>query len=180
MGGRMRQGVASADRGNVARIAALLLGLSYVAAGVVGFAETGFTGFVANTDESFLGFFDLNIFHNIVHLAIGLGLVIASRMSDITITQGVLIGVGLFYALAAVLGFINYLQIISINSSVSVDNFFHLLTGVVALLFGLLGVSQQDDSPRGRRATAATDGPLPIEERRAQWDKDETYREKAY
>ncbi len=181
MGGRMRQGHASADRGNVARIAALVIGLGYVAAGVVGFTETGFTGFVANTDESFLGFFDLNIFHNIVHLAIGVGLVIASRMSDITITQGVLIGVGLFYALAAVLGFLNYLQIISINSSASFDNFFHLLTGVVALLFGLLGVSQQDDSPRGgTRATTATDEPLPLEDRRAQWDTNETYREKAY
>ena len=180
MGGRMRQGLASAERGNVARIAALVIGLGYVAAGVVGFIETGFTGFVANTDESFLGFFDLNIFHNIVHLAIGLGLVIASRMSDVTITQGVLIGVGLFYALAAVLGFLNYLQIISINSSVSFDNFFHLLTGVVALLFGLLGVSQQDDSPRGTRATGATGDLQPIEERRAQWDSDNTYREEAY
>jgi len=183
MGGRMRQGLASAERGNVARIAALVLGLSYVAAGVVGFAETGFTGFVANTDASFLGFFDLNIFHNIVHLSIGAALVIASRMSDVTITQGVLIGVGLFYALAAVLGFLNYLQIISINSSVSFDNFFHLLTGVVALLFGLLGVSQQDDAVHAGATPAsavAAGGSRPIEERRAQWDTEETYREETY
>ncbi len=184
MGGRIRQGVASTERGNVARIFALLLGVGYVAAGVVGFAETGFTGFVANTDESFLGFFDLNIFHNIVHLAIGLGLIIASRMSDVTITQGVLIGVGLFYLLAALLGFLNYLQIISINESASFDNFFHLLSGATALIFGLIGTRQQDDSLRTTAAPAgatwAADGARPIEERRSQWDTEETYREETY
>ena len=180
----MRQGLASTDRGNVARVGALLLGLGYLAAGVVGFAETGFTGFVANTNESFLGFFDLNIFHNIVHLSIGAALLIASRMSDVTITQGVLIGVGLFYTLAALLGFLNYLQIISIDSSTSFDNFFHLLSGAVALLFGLLGASQQDESQQATRVPAGMtedpDGLRPIEERRAAWDREDTYREETY
>jgi ABC-type transport system involved in multi-copper enzyme maturation permease subunit len=135
------------ERGNVARLFALAIGLGYVAAGVVGFAVTGFTGpVVLNTDDALLGFFDLNIFHNIVHLAIGLGLIVAWRVRDVAITQGVLIGVGLFYLVAAGLGFLNYLQLISINSSLSFDNFFHLLTGVVALIFGLIGVRQQDDS----------------------------------
>jgi len=169
---------------NVAKLVALVLGLGYVAGGVIGFAITGFTGFVANTDETFLGFFDLNIFHNIVHLGIGAGLIIASRMRDSTITQGVLIGVGLFYLLAAVLGFLNYLQIISINTSLSFDNFFHLLSGAVALIFGLLGVRQQDDSLHDTRpgtgGRPAGEGPLPIANRRAQWDRDETYREEAY
>ena len=179
MGGRMRQGLASAERGNVARIAALVIGLGYVAAGVIGFTETGFTGFVANTDESFLGFFDLNIFHNIVHLSIGAALVIASRMSDVTITQGVLIGVGLFYALAALLGFLNYLQLISINTGLSFDNFFHLLTAAVAIIFGLIGIRQEGEFVPGRAGVASA-GPRPIEERRAQWDTDAEYREKTY
>ncbi len=185
MEGRTTQGFASTGPQNAARGLALVIGLGYVAAGVIGFAVTGFTGgFVSNTNETFLGFFDLNIFHNIVHLAIGAGLIIASRMSDVTITQGVLIGVGLFYVLAAVLGFLNYLQLISINSSASFDNFFHLLTGVAALISGLIGVRQQDDSLRGRYATtAAVAGPggtRPIEERRGMWDRDETYREETY
>ncbi len=184
MGGRMGQVGASSGGGDLVRVAALLIGLSYVAAGVVGFTVTGFSGFVAETDEKFLGFFDLNIFHNIVHLAIGAGLVIASRLRDVTITQGVLIGVGLFYALAAVLGFLNYLQLISINSSLSFDNFFHLLTGVTALAFGLIGVRQQDDSVRDTDISAGrpvgSGGALPLEDRRAQWDRDETYREKTY
>ena len=184
MGGRMRQGSASTGGENVVKVVALLLGISYVAAGVIGFTVTGFTGFVAETDEKFLGFFDLNIFHNIVHLAIGAGLIIASRMRDVTITQGVLIGVGLFYTLAALLGFLNYLQIISIDSSTSFDNFFHLLSGAVALLFGLLGASQQDESQQATRVPAGMtedpDGLRPIEERRAAWDREDTYREETY
>jgi hypothetical protein len=184
MEGRMKQGFASTERENVARVFALLLGLGYVAAGVIGFTITGFTGFVENTDETFLGFFDLNIFHNIVHLTIGAGLIIASRMSDVTITQGVLIGVGLFYLLAAVLGFLNYLQIISINTSLSFDNFFHLASGGAALIFGLIAVRQQEGSLRQTRGPTdpggPADGPQPIEQRRGQWDREETYREESY
>ena len=183
MGGRMKQGSASTERENFARVFALLLGLGYVAAGVIGFTTTGFTGFVEDTDEAFLGFFDINIFHNFVHLAIGAGLLIASRARDVTITQGVLIGVGLFYLLAAVLGFLNYLQIISINTSLSFDNFFHLLSGGAALIAGLIAVRQQEGSLRDTRGPTDPGGPADgrsLEERRALWDKDETYREEAY
>jgi ABC-type transport system involved in multi-copper enzyme maturation permease subunit len=177
----MRERSASTERqGNVARTVALVLGLSYVAAGLIGFTVTGFTGpVVLNTPDRFLGFFDLNIFHNIVHVAIGGGLIVASRMRDLSITQGTLIGVGLFYALAALLGFLNYLQLISINTSLSFDNFFHLLTAAVAIIFGLIGIRQEGESVPARAGVASA-GPLPIEERRAQWDKDAEYREKTY
>ncbi len=176
----MRERSAAPERSNVARPVALVLGLSYVAAGLIGFTVTGFTGpVVLNTPDRFLGFFDLNIFHNIVHVAIGGGLIVASRMRDLSITQGTLIGVGLFYALAALLGFLNYLQLISINTSLSFDNFFHLLTAAVAIIFGLIGIRQQSESVPAR-AGAASAGPRPIEERRAQWDKDAQYREKTY
>lgn len=185
MEGRTTQGFASTGPRNAARGLALVIGLGYVAAGVIGFAVTGFTGgFVSNTNETFLGFFDLNIFHNIVHLAIGAGLIIASRMSDVTITQGVLIGVGLFYILAAVLGFLNYLQLISINTSLSFDNFFHLASGGAALIFGLIAVRQQEGSLRQTRGPTDPGGPAdgaqPIEQRRGQWDREETYREESY
>ncbi|MBA3300412.1 MAG: DUF4383 domain-containing protein [Thermoleophilaceae bacterium] len=174
MEGRMGQG----NEGNVAPTAALLLGLGYLGIGLVGFAATGFTGFVEDTNESLLGF-DLNIFHNIVHFAIGLGLVLASQLRDVSITQGVLIGVGLFYVLAALLGFINYLQIISIDGNFAPINFFHLLTGVGALLFGLIGARQQNNS-RGSGPDTGRRGTRPMEERRAAWDRGGTYREGSY
>ena len=163
--------------GNAARIFALVFGLGYVAIGVVGFVSTGFTGFVQDTNEDLLGF-DLNVFHNIVHLAIGAALVVASQLRDVAITQGVLIGVGLFYVVAALLGFIDYLQIISIDSHLAADNFLHLFSGLAATVFGLIGVRQQDRAagpPPGRR-----EGPRPLEERRALWDTGHTYREETY
>jgi len=175
----MKQGIASAELGNVARLFALVLGLGYVLAGAAGFAVTGFTGFVADTNEDLLSF-DLNIFHNIVHLTIGAGLVLVSRAKNVSVTQGVLIGVGLFYLLATVLGFVNYLQIISIDGNLASDNFLHMVSGGAALIFGLIGVSQQDDS-RASGTPAAAGGPKSIEERRALWDrKGETYREETY
>ena len=181
----MGQRLASTGGANVARAVALVLGLSYVAAGVIGFVVTGFTGpVVLNTDDKLLGFFDLNIFHNIVHVAIGLGLVVASRVRDATVTQGIVIGVGLFYTVAALLGFLNYLQIISINSSLSFDNFFHLLTAAVLVIFGLIAVRQQNEAYSERETRAGmpvpAGGPAPIEERRGLWDTEDTYREERY
>ena len=177
----MRERSGSSGGSTLVRAVALLLGVSYVAAGLIGFAVTGFSGpVVLDTPDKFLGFFDLNIFHNIVHIAIGAGLIIGSRMSDVAITQGVLIGVGLFYILAALLGFLDYLQIISIDSGLSFDNFFHLATGLVAFIFGLIGVRQQEQEPaRAERGMAARQ-PRSLEERRAMWDEEETYREKTY
>jgi len=139
------------DRTNVARVFALLLGLGYVLAGVVGFVVTGFTGFVEDTGETLIGF-DVNIFHNVVHIAIGAGLVLASRLHDVTVTQGILIGVGLFYVVGALLGFLNYLPILSISENLAPDNFLHAFSGLTAVIFGLIGVYQQDDSARGAAA----------------------------
>lgn len=171
---------------NVARTFALVFGLGYVVVGVVGFAVTGFgEGVVANTDDALLGIFDLNIFHNVVHVAIGAGLIVASRASDATVTQGIVIGLGLFYTVAALLGFLNYLQIISIDTNLAPDNFLHLGSAALALLFGLFAVRQQNEKMRERETRAgipvpAGGRPAPIEERRALWDREEPYREETY
>lgn len=169
------------ERENVSRTIALVLGLGYVVIGLVGFAVTGFTGFVENTDETLLGF-DLNVFHNIVHVAIGAGLLLAASVRYSDITQGVVIGVGLFYILAAVLGFLNELQIISINDELAADNFLHAISGLALFVFGVLGVRRQDEEADRVRPTympaslsagapGTRGGPLPIEERRALWDR---------
>ena len=139
---------------NVANLFALVVGVAYALIGVVGFAVTGFEGVVQNGPDDLLGF-DLNPLHNVIHLAIGLGFIVASRL-DPTLTQGIVIGGGLVYLLAAVLGFVNNLQIISINDEVAADNFLHLISGSLAVIFGLIGARQTDaafaasSGPRGR------------------------------
>lgn len=130
------------DHSNAAQVFALVAGAAYTVIGVIGFVATGFDGITADGPDDLAGF-DLNIFHNVVHLAIGLGFLVASRL-DATITQGFVIGGGLVYVLAALLGFLNELQILSINDAVAADNFLHLISGSAAILFGLIGARQTD------------------------------------
>jgi hypothetical protein len=142
------------EHSNAAQMFALVAGAVYALVGVIGFAATGFDGVTADGPDSLIGF-DLNIFHNVVHLAIGLGFLLASRL-DATLTQGIIIGGGLVYILAALLGFLNELQILSINDEVAADNFLHLVSGSAAVLFGLIGARQTDSlvasRTRGARA----------------------------
>lgn len=137
---------------NAAQVFALVAGAVYALVGVIGFAATGFDGVTADGPDKLIGF-DLNIFHNVVHLAIGLGFLLASRL-DATLTQGIIIGGGLVYVLAAVLGFVNELQILSINDEVAPDNFLHLISGSAAILFGLIGARQTAALRAGGRRTA--------------------------
>lgn len=132
---------------NITQVFALVVGVTYLLVGVVGFAVTGFTGVTSDGADKLL-VFDLNVFHNVVHLAIGAGFIAVSRLSDPTVTQGVVIGAGLVYVLAGLLGFLNQLQILSIDSELAADNFLHLFSGLAAVLFGLAGVRQSDATLR--------------------------------
>lgn len=146
-GGRQdHHGARSAGDGrgrNIAQQFALVFGVTYLLVGVGGFAVTGFTGITTNGSESLL-VFDLNVFHNIVHIAIGAGFIAVSRLADPSITQGVVIGAGLVYLLATALGFLDALEILSIDGALAADNFLHLFSGLAAVLFGLAGVRQSN------------------------------------
>lgn len=131
---------------NIARPVALVLGVAYLAGGIIGFAVTGFSGgIVSSTGSSFIGL-HLNIFHNIVHIGIGAILIVASRAPDATITQGVLLGVGVLYVAATLLGFLGKLPIIAITSAGNGDNILHLFSAVVAIFGGLAGAAEQRDA----------------------------------
>ncbi|MCA1700103.1 MAG: DUF4383 domain-containing protein [Actinobacteria bacterium] len=170
----MRQGYAGVSSGqdslNIARISAALVGVVYTIVGLVGFAVTGFHDeFALNTKADLFGF-DLNGIHNVIHLVVGLGLLGGSRARDVAVPQGMLIGGGFVYLLAAFLGFINELQIISINDPIAADNFLHLGSGLAALLLGLAGARQTANArPTGR--VPMGQGPAPIEQRRGMWER---------
>lgn len=135
-----------------AQLGALVVGILYLVVGLVGFLVTGFTGWVVDTREDLLGF-DLNGFHNIVHFGIGLILIVVSLLSYPPITQGVLIGGGLVYLLAAALGFTNNVgDLLSIDGVFASDNFLHLGSGLGALLFGFLGGDVNKRTVRAHRA----------------------------
>lgn len=130
---------------------ALLMGAGYVGIGIIGFFVTGFGNFTQNTGDSIIGF-SVNPAHNLVHLVVGTFLLAVSRFSA-PVTEGGLMGVGLFYVVAFVIGFVgttplhvgdsvDSLTIISMKGSGDLENFNHLLNGLVALLAGLLSSTQ--------------------------------------
>ncbi len=142
-----------------AQLFSLVVGIVYLGIGLVGFLVTGFQGLVENTSAALFGF-DLNGWHNIVHIAVGLILIAASMPQDAAINSGVLIGGGLVYILAAFLGFINHLQLLSISSTLAPDNFLHLVSGVLAVTVGLLG-ARDPVLERGTTEADTLAGPAP-------------------
>ena len=115
------------------------LGAFYVALGVLGFFVTGFEGFTQNGPDKLLGV-SVNPFHNIAHLGIGALLIILSLQKNSAATEGAVMGVGLFYITAFVIGVTSSdnLTILSMFGEGEVANFFHLISGVALLAVGLI------------------------------------------
>lgn len=121
----------------VPQIGAILLGATYLFIGIIGFFATGFGGLVVDDQRALFGIFELNPVHNLVHIGIGLFLLVAASLKDPLVAKGTLLGVGIFYLLAAALGFTDNLEIVSMNGVITADNFLHLLSGLFGVAFGL-------------------------------------------
>ena len=130
--------------------ASLLIGASYVAIGTIGFFVTGFNNFLTDTGDTLaFGFASINPMHNLVHIAIGAFLIAMTRFSSAT-TEGALMGVGLFYIVAFVIGVIapDNLTIIAMNGASDGENLIHIVTGVTALTAGLISAGQSEAAAR--------------------------------
>src|SRR5919108_2816725 len=115
---------------------ALLFGVLYVVAGVVGFVVTGFSGFADPTGGTLI-LFGLNPLHNIVHILIG-AVLVGGSMNPAS-ARAVTLAVGAILGLVAVLGFAGLLEFLAIDSLADPDNFLHLVTAALALYFGTVG-----------------------------------------
>jgi uncharacterized protein DUF4383 len=126
-----------------------LIGGFYVAIGILGFFVTGFTGLTQNSGDSLLGF-HVNPFHNLVHLAIGAFLIIMAMNKNKAVGEGAIMGVGLFYIVAFVIGVYagDNLTILSMSGSGDLENFNHLVNGVLLLTIGLLSSGQTQATMR--------------------------------
>jgi hypothetical protein len=87
--------------------------------------------------------------HNTVHILIGAFLIAMTKFSTAS-TEGALMGVGLFYIVAFVIGVIapDNLTIIAMNGAGDGENFIHILTGVTALGAGLVSVAQSESAAK--------------------------------
>lgn len=138
--------------GSLAKQFALIAGLVYVGIGVIGFFPTGFNNFTEPTGEALFGIFAVTPMHNVVHLGVGALWLLAAFVLTRTAAEGTNLAIGGFYVLAAVLGYLGFLDILAVSAGLDEPDFYiHLITGVVSLLFaGLLGSRDRSEPAHAR------------------------------
>lgn len=114
----------------------LVAGSLYLALGVIGFVWTGSGRGTGMMNDMLFGVFMVNPFHNVVHLAVGLLWLLGAFVLTAAGAEGVNLALGIFWALATVLGFLGYLSALAVSSGATADNFLHVTTAVVTLVFG--------------------------------------------
>jgi Domain of unknown function (DUF4383) len=137
-----------------AQLYALVIGVTLVAAGILGFFYNADFGTGDGTDrDAVLGILDVNGWHNVVHIVTGaLGLAVAASYGG---SRGYALGLGAVYLLVALLGFIagdgdEIFNLIPVNTE---DNVLHLLLGIAGVAAGLATPTQP--APTTTAPTAA-------------------------
>jgi hypothetical protein len=145
----------------IAQLFCLLLGVGLLAGGVLGLVFGG-TGFDAGSDvqgDDFI-IFEVNGWHNVVHIATGAFLVVMSTRAAAAATAALIFGV--VYAGIAVWGFVEGDEVINLVATDTADNWLHVglaTTGLlVGLLAGALDISARREHRRLEREVAAAGG----------------------
>ena len=126
------------DEPSPALLYTLAIGLTLVVIGVSGFFYiASFSSGDGAERDAVLGIFDVNGWHNILHIASGaIGLAVVGSYRG---TRAYALGLGVVYLLVALLGFIagdgeEILNLIPVNTE---DNLLHLLIGIAGIGAGL-------------------------------------------
>lgn len=117
---------------NMVDLVALVFGIIYLGAGIVGFA-------LAPNGGSLLGILEVSVFHHIFHIGIGaLGIAAGSLRKNMGRTY--CLGAGVLLVILSVLGFIIPMPfgmvLASPTANLLTDNMLHLVTGVILGYFG--------------------------------------------
>jgi hypothetical protein len=129
------------------QVYALTLGVVLVAVGIIGFLVEPSFGIGDSAQRGTLIVFDINGWHNVVHLLSGIvGIALAGTAAKARLFC---IGYGVVYVLVTILGFVVgdgglLLSLIPINTA---DNLLHLVIALTGIAIGL-------SSPAGARRAA--------------------------
>src|SRR3954452_10860573 len=124
----------------------LLAGLSLLLAGILGFISDATFDTGANLQgDGFLGF-EVNAWHNIVHILSGLLLLSAFRRRGPAKT--VALAFGLVYGLVAIIGLIDGNDVLGIIPVNPADNVLHIALSALGILTGLMSRGEHHDSDR--------------------------------
>lgn len=123
-----------------ARAFALIFGATYVLVGILGFirplTDAGGSGLFTGEEAKLLGIFDVNWFHNLAHIVIGVfGLAAFPRLDTSRLYAQ---AIGLAYFALFIVGLFtgNFLDLLPLNAP---DNVLHLLSALIALAVGFTG-----------------------------------------
>ena len=119
----------------------------------------GLIGFLANAsfvtgkkleDDPLLGIFDVNGWHNVVHIASGLVLLAFAKKRSTA--KAASLTFGIVYGMVTIAGFIDGTDVLAIIPTNGADNVLHLVISALAIVAGL--VSSGDDRAIDRHAGA--------------------------
>ena len=133
-----------------AQLYALLFGIVLLAIGILGFIADSSFGTGSDVEGSDFIIFEVNGWHNIVHILSGLlGLALARRRDT---ARAYALGFGAVYLVVTIWGFITGDQVLWLIPVDTADNVLHLLIAVAGLAAGL--ASRDDTAPRAAPRTA--------------------------
>ena len=133
-----------------AQLYALLFGIVLLAIGILGFIADSSFGTGSDVDGSDFIIFEVNGWHNIVHILSGLlGLALARRRDT---ARAYALGFGAVYLVVTIWGFITGDQVLWLIPVDAADNVLHLLIAAAGLAAGL--ASREDTAPRAAPRTA--------------------------
>ena len=139
------------DKRTPAQWYCLTFGGTLLLVGLIGFfANASFVTGKELEDDPLLGIFDVNGWHNVVHLASGAVLLAFAAKRATARTAALLFGV--VYGLVTVIGFIDGTDVLAIIPTNGADNVLHLVISALAIVAGL--VSSGDDRAIDRHAGA--------------------------
>ena len=112
------------------QLLAMAIGVVYALIGIAGFFVTGFDDFFGHTGDELLGF-ELNGFHNVVHLVIGAAGILLARTLAGARTFGWVLAVG--YGAAFVYGLFAIGESWDFLSLNWADNILHLVSALIGV-----------------------------------------------
>jgi hypothetical protein len=139
------------DKRTPAQWYCLVFGGTLLLVGLIGFlANASFVTGKELEDDPLLGVFDVNGWHNVVHVVSGAVLLAFAKKRATAKTAALTFGV--VYGLVTILGFIDGTDVLAIIPTNSADNVLHLVISALAIAAGL--ASSGDDKAIDRHAGA--------------------------
>ena len=128
-------GARARDERHPAQLYCLLAGAALLLAGILGFIADSSFDLPAEDGDKLLGLFEVNGWHNVIHLLSGLVLLAASRTWSIARTAA--LAFGLTYGLVTLMGLIDGADVLGLIPVNPADNILHIALSLAGIAAGL-------------------------------------------